>query len=104
MRRRFDLATILVIGMGLALLPGFLTSEMTISGWTFRTDRLMLGYSVIAMSAIAVAAALEARRLFLEARHRRGNWQAAILALTFGAGLLLCCAVIWYLVLFWVKT
>lgn len=94
MRRRFDLATPLVIGMGLALLPGFFTSEIAIGRWSFSTDRLLLGYFVIAMSALAVGAAIEGRRLFLEALQNRQRWQAAVPAVTFGGAVLICCAVI----------
>ncbi len=102
-RRRFDRATILVIGMGLALLPCFFTSEITIGRWTFGTDRLMLGYFFIAMSAIGVGCVLEARRVLLTACRRRQYWPAAFQVLICGACLLFCCAFIWTLFL-WVRT
>ncbi|MCP3936055.1 MAG: hypothetical protein GY708_11865 [Actinomycetia bacterium] len=101
-RHRFDLATVLVIGMGLALLPSFFTSEITIGRWTFGTDRLMLGYFFIAMSAIGVSFALEARRVILGNLRRRQYWLAAFHVLIWGVCLLMCCAFIWTLFL-WVK-
>ena len=97
-RQRFDLAVILVVAMGLAMIPGFFGPEIELAGYEIRTERVLLGYCMVAMSALCVAITFEARRLL--AARPGGRRRIVPLALICGAGLLLCFAVLWGLALF----
>jgi hypothetical protein len=99
-KRRYDVASLLLLGMVVALLPGLFTSEIKIGPITVRSEQWLLGYCMVAMAVIGIAGALEARRKIAAAfRSRRRGW-AYFLKMTWvcviwAYALSLCAFVLW---------
>ncbi|HEX9731190.1 MAG TPA: hypothetical protein VGG06_04290 [Thermoanaerobaculia bacterium] len=91
------LTLILVVGMLVALLPSFFTSEIEIGSITIRSERLFLCYWVVVMVVLGGGGMLEARRRIAVASRSRRWVKVIFLALIWAGSLAICGLVLWHL-------